>query len=112
MHLLLLDLDGSLRAQSSLRDAAPWQSVRTIDASDIAPRLRLWARARTIDEMRHRLDGLDVGSTIALLGSGDITVSDVGGDFRVGSRGSGDVTHRNVRGKVSVPHDDDDDDND
>ena len=71
MHLLLLDLDGSLRAQSSLRDAAPWQSVRTIDASDIAPRLRLWARARTIDEMRHRLDGLDVGSTIALLGSGD-----------------------------------------
>ena len=50
--------------------------------------------------------------TIESIGSGDITVSDVGGDFRVGSRGSGDVTHRNVRGKVSVPHDDDDDDND
>ncbi len=48
--------------------------------------------------------------TIESIGSGDITVSDVGGDFRVGSRGSGDVSHRNVRGKVSVPHDDDDND--
>jgi arginase family enzyme len=71
MHLLILDLDGSLRAQSSLHDAAPWQSARTIDASDLAPRLRLWARSRAIDEMRHRLDGVDVASTIALLGSGD-----------------------------------------
>jgi hypothetical protein len=71
MHLLVLDLDGSLRTQSSLHDAAPWASLRTLDASDIAPRLRLWARARTIDEMRGRLDGIDVDSTIALLGSGD-----------------------------------------
>jgi arginase family enzyme len=71
MHLLLFDLDGSLRAQSSLRDAAPWESVRTIDASDIAPRLRLWARSRTIDAMRKRLDRVEVASTIALLGSGD-----------------------------------------
>jgi arginase family enzyme len=71
MHLLVLDLDGSLRVQTSLRDSAPWQSVRTIDASDIAPRLRLWARARTIDEMRERLTDVDVDSTIALLGSGD-----------------------------------------
>jgi arginase family enzyme len=71
MHLLLLDLDGSLRAQASLREVAPWDSVRTLDATDIAPRLRLWARARTIAEMRRRLDGVDVASTIALLGSGD-----------------------------------------
>ena len=54
-----------------------------------------------------------VGSVrIGSVGSGDITVSGVGGDFRVGSRGSGDITHRNVRGKVTVPHDNDDDDND
>jgi hypothetical protein len=56
----------------------------------------------------------DASSDVSVesIGSGDITVSGVGGDFRVGSRGSGDVTHRNVRGKVSVPHDNDDDDND
>ncbi|MET0232739.1 MAG: DUF4097 family beta strand repeat-containing protein [Rhodanobacteraceae bacterium] len=56
----------------------------------------------------------DASSDVSIesIGSGDITVTDVGGDFRVGSRGSGDVSHRNVRGKVSVPHDDDDDDND
>jgi hypothetical protein len=47
--------------------------------------------------------------SIESIGSGDITVSDIGGNFRVGSRGSGDITHRNVRGKVSVPHDHDDD---
>ena len=61
MHLLVLDLDGSLCAQSSLHDAAPWDSVRTIGATDIAPRLRLWARARAIDEMRRRLDGIAHG---------------------------------------------------
>ncbi|MET0232738.1 MAG: arginase family protein [Rhodanobacteraceae bacterium] len=71
MHLLVLDLDGSLREQSSLREAAAWQSVRTIDASDIAPRVRLWARSRTMEEMRRRLDGVELASTIALLGSGD-----------------------------------------
>ena len=56
----------------------------------------------------------DASSDVSIesIGSGDITVSDIGGDFRVGSRGSGDVAHRNVRGKVSVPHDNDDDDND
>jgi len=44
------------------------------------------------------------------IGSGDVSVRDVGGNFTVGSKGSGDVHHSNVRGKVDVPHDDDDDD--
>lgn len=43
------------------------------------------------------------------LGSGDLVVSDVGGDFSLGAKGSGDVSHSGVKGKVSVPHDDDDD---
>jgi len=43
------------------------------------------------------------------LGSGDLDVSDVGGDFNLGAKGSGDVNHSGVKGKVSVPHDNDDD---
>ena len=73
MRLQILDLDGSLAAQSSLADAAPWSSIRTIDLRDIGPRVRLWARASTIEEVRRRLDdaAIDVESTITLLGSGD-----------------------------------------
>jgi hypothetical protein len=41
------------------------------------------------------------------LGSGDLTVSDVAGDFSLGAKGSGDVNHFGVKGKVSVPHDND-----
>ncbi|AGG88039.1 DUF4097 family beta strand repeat-containing protein [Rhodanobacter denitrificans] len=41
------------------------------------------------------------------LGSGDLVVNDVGGDFSLGAKGSGDVNHSGVKGKVSVPHDDD-----
>ena len=41
------------------------------------------------------------------LGSGDLTVRDVGGDLTLGAKGSGDVDHSGVKGKVSVPHDDD-----
>ncbi|HWU77988.1 MAG TPA: DUF4097 family beta strand repeat-containing protein [Rhodanobacter sp.] len=41
------------------------------------------------------------------LGSGDLTVSDVGGDFSLGAKGSGDVSHTGVKGKVTVPRDDD-----
>jgi len=33
----------------------------------------------------------------------------VHGDLTVGAKGSGDITHENIGGKVSVPHDDDDD---
>jgi hypothetical protein len=41
------------------------------------------------------------------LGSGDLSVSDVGGDFGLGAKGSGDVNHQGVKGKVSLPRDDD-----
>jgi len=73
MDLQILDLDGSLTAQSSLREAASWQSMRTFDLRDLGPRLRLWARAATIAEARRRLGAADVrtASTITLLGSGD-----------------------------------------
>lgn len=43
------------------------------------------------------------------LGSGDLGVHDVHGDFSLGAKGSGDVSHSGVQGKVSVPHDRDDD---
>lgn len=41
------------------------------------------------------------------LGSGDLTVNDVAGDFTLGAKGSGDVNHSGVKGKISVPRDDD-----
>jgi hypothetical protein len=73
MHLQIVDLDGSLTEQASLREAAAWQSVRTFDFRDLGPRLRLWARGRTIDETRRRLDeaGVRAEAAVTLLGSGD-----------------------------------------
>lgn len=41
------------------------------------------------------------------LGSGDFGANGVGGDFSVGAVGSGDVRHHGVKGKISVPRDDD-----
>jgi len=41
------------------------------------------------------------------LGSGSFGADGVAGDFSVGSVGSGDVRHHGVKGKVSVPRDDD-----
>ncbi|MBA2077791.1 DUF4097 family beta strand repeat-containing protein [Rhodanobacter sp. PCA2] len=41
------------------------------------------------------------------LGSGDLGVHGVGGDFSLGAKGSGDVSRSDVKGKVSVPRDDD-----
>lgn len=41
------------------------------------------------------------------LGSGDFGANGVDGDFSVGSVGSGDVHHHGVKGKISVPRDDD-----
>jgi hypothetical protein len=41
------------------------------------------------------------------LGSGDLSVDDVAGDFHLGAKGSGDVNQHGVKGKVSVPNDDD-----
>ncbi|MEP7186808.1 MAG: DUF4097 family beta strand repeat-containing protein [Rhodanobacter sp.] len=53
---------------------------------------------------------LRVGGSVhaQTLGSGDLQVRDVAGDFSLGAKGSGDVDHTGVKGKVSVPHDDDD----
>ena len=42
------------------------------------------------------------------IGSGDVTAADVGGDFIVKAAGSGDIRHHGVKGKVSVPHRNDD----
>ena len=72
MHLQILDLDGSLAAQTSLRTAAAWDSVSTIALRDLGPRLRLWSRERTIRLARTRIVAqTPVGPTLHLLGSGD-----------------------------------------
>lgn len=46
--------------------------------------------------------------TVGAIGSGDISVASVGGDFRVDASGSGDIHHRDVHGKVQIPHRSDD----
>jgi DUF4097 and DUF4098 domain-containing protein YvlB len=52
------------------------------------------------------------GGTVQIdsIGSGDVNGNDIDGDFIVKSAGSGDIHHGTVRGKVSVPHDNDSDD--
>jgi hypothetical protein len=56
----------------------------------------------------------NAGGTVLVdsIGSGDVNASDVGGDLIVKSAGSGDVHHSGVKGKISVPKNDDDNDND
>ena len=51
------------------------------------------------------------GGTVQIdsIGSGDVNANDIDGDFIVKSAGSGDIHHATVRGKVSVPHDNDGD---
>jgi len=51
------------------------------------------------------------GGTVQVdsIGSGDVNGNDIDGDFIVKSAGSGDIHHGTVRGKVSVPHDNDGD---
>ena len=71
MHLRIFDLDGSLTRQASLREAAPWQSVETLDLRDIGPKLRLWARAATIEATRRRIAAVAGEPAVTLLGSGD-----------------------------------------
>ena len=72
MHLQILDLDGALAAQTSLRDACAWNSVRTIPLGDLGPRLRLWSRDAAMREARARIATRAVdGRAISLLGSGD-----------------------------------------
>ncbi|MGE5167635.1 MAG: arginase [Deltaproteobacteria bacterium] len=68
----ILDLDGSVAAQASLRSVAPWDSVSTIDLRDLAPALRLWSRDRTVRLARERIAAqAPDGPTLHLLGSGD-----------------------------------------
>ena len=72
MHLKIIDLDGALDAQVSLRDVAPWQSVQRIDLRDLGPRLRLWSTARTMRAARARLMAAATAApAVHLLGSGD-----------------------------------------
>ncbi len=70
MHLQILDLDGSPQSQSSLRDAAPWSSVTTVNLRDLGPKVRLWSRDETMRRVRERLPARDE-PTLSLLGSGD-----------------------------------------
>jgi len=72
MHLQILDLDGALDAQTSLRAVAPWDSVSTIALRDLGPRLRLWSRERTMRAARARIPAqARAEPTLHLLGSGD-----------------------------------------
>lgn len=72
MHLRLLDIDGSVAAQTSLADAAPWQSVSRVALADLAAPLRLWARAATMRRAAERIAADDPGPvTLTMIGSGD-----------------------------------------
>ncbi len=70
MRLQILDLDGSLQSQSSLRNAAPWSSVETVNLCDLGPAVRLWSRDKTMRRVGERLPVQEV-PTLSLLGSGD-----------------------------------------
>ncbi|MGA9334860.1 MAG: hypothetical protein WBV39_11340 [Rudaea sp.] len=72
MHLLTIDMDGSIAAQESLPDVAAWTTVDQLDLRDLGPRLRLWSRAGTIREARDRIAALPNDEpALHLLGSGD-----------------------------------------
>lgn len=72
VHLRIFDLDGSVAAQCSLRDAAAWSSVDTVALADLARPLRLWARDATMRRARARLPAADSGeAAVTMIGSGD-----------------------------------------
>jgi len=72
LHLRILDIDGSLNTQSSLRDLLPWASVTTMPMRDLAQPLRLWGRAATMQRARTRLAGTATGGpAVTMIGSGD-----------------------------------------
>ncbi|HZP66242.1 MAG TPA: hypothetical protein VFB32_08025 [Rudaea sp.] len=71
MRLRILDLDGSLSDQSTLRDAAPWSGVDRVDLRDLGPKLRLWSRDATVAAARARLPAPPADGAVHLLGSGD-----------------------------------------
>jgi hypothetical protein len=74
-----------------------------IDASDIG-RLNLGS----VGSGDVSLDQVGGSVRADTLGSGDLKVRDVAGDFTLGAKGSGDVDHRGVKGRIDVPHSDDD----
>jgi arginase family enzyme len=72
MHLQILDLDGAVAAQQSLREVAPWTSVDTLPLRDLGARLRLWSRDATMKQARQRITSATRPEPIlSLLGSGD-----------------------------------------
>jgi len=72
VHLRLLDLDDSLTAQTTLRVAAAWTSVETLPMRDLAPPLRLWSRAATMQRARARMAGTAIDApAVTMIGSGD-----------------------------------------
>jgi arginase family enzyme len=72
MRLQIVDLDGSVSAQPSLPEAAPWSAVTTVPMRDLGPRLRLWSRGATMVLARKRLaQTATPTATLNLLGSGD-----------------------------------------
>lgn len=72
LHLERLELDGST-ADDRLAKAGNWLSCRDVDLRDLAPALRLWARARTIAQARERLRVMPTppDPVVTLIGSGD-----------------------------------------
>lgn len=87
--------------------------VGTLDAGSVGSgdltvsEIKADAKIGSIGSGDVTLRGVGGNVSAGTLGSGDLTVKDVAGDFTLGAKGSGDVNHSGVKGKVSVPHDDD-----
>jgi arginase family enzyme len=71
VHLRILDLDGSLAAQASLRDVAAWSSVQSVALRDLSGPLRLWCLDATMRRAGARLQADAGGATVTMIGSGD-----------------------------------------
>jgi arginase family enzyme len=72
LHLRILDLDGSVAAQDSLRDAVAWTSIDIVTMQDLSRPLRLWSRDATMRRARARLPTAPAGAaTVTMIGSGD-----------------------------------------
>jgi hypothetical protein len=40
---------------------------------------------------------------VGAIGSGDVSADGIGGNLTVRAQGSGETTHRNVKGRVDIP---------
>ena len=100
------------RVQAQLADYLPWAGV-------VAPSVVLnkdGAFQRTARFRGPDLDSATESELVAVtarlnnalkrLGSGDLDVSDVRGNLRVSSVGSGSVHHRGVAGRIDIPQED------